>query len=777
MEQKYLRDFEARCTQEEPPACRSMCPLHVEAREFACLMAVERLDEARKILERSMPLAGLAAFLCPGHCREHCRRSEVDAGVNLPMLERACLLYTRSTKPMPMPASGKTAAVAGGGFSSLCLAYELGKKGFRVNLYHQQDIAAAFAALPPRTFPERSLGEALEQLAALRVSFEQVKDFSPDRIASLRGEKILYLGLDDPDLDPAAFGLAGPGDPLTLESPVPGLFAGGAGLSFIQAAAAGKRAAGSIVRFLQGVAPSSAREGEDIYPTKLITDLSAVAPLPPPDPADPLVPTREEAKAEAARCIPCDCLLCVKKCAYLSHYESYPKRYGREFYNTLALKFGNRRSNIQIISCALCGLCGVVCPNGADMGSFCLEARREMAQSRHMPVSAHEFALEDMAYSNSAEVAFYRPQPGRKRCRTAFFPGCRLPSSLPEQTGRLYTFLTEHLDGGVGLFYRCCGAPARWSGRERLTAANAAGLREIWEEAGGPELILACPSCALFFASELADIPVKSLWEILPGLPLPKQARPLKQSLALHDPCAARARPDLIRAVRDLAGALGQETEELPLGRDLTRCCGYGGLASAVNPELGAEIALSRARDTDKDLLCWCIMCRDSLSAVGKGALHFLDLLFPAGDEARVRPAPGISLRQERALAFRREMLQNIWNEKPDEEGDLDPINIEMDAEVAERLERRRILLSDLKRVLLYAGEKGGQFYNPQTGRTLSSLRPKQVTFWVEYSPRADGVFVVHNAYCHRMLVPGTPGEGLPTAAVLEGFDPRGGRA
>ncbi|MDR2801338.1 MAG: 4Fe-4S dicluster domain-containing protein [Desulfovibrio sp.] len=774
MEQALLHDLESRCTQEEAPACRSMCPLHVDGRDFARLMRESRPDEARAVLERSMPLAGLCAFLCQGECMPHCRRAETDAGVNLPMLERACALHSRPGKLMPLPASGKSALLAGSGLSSLCLAFELGKKGYKVKIVHTGE--AGLAAGVSDLLPQGALAEALDRLMALRVSFERVDDFSSCLCADLRREnKAIYLGLDDPALSLAAFGLENPGDPLTLETAIPGVFAGGAGLSFINAAAAGKRAAGSITRFMQGAAPSSARAGEEVYPTKLFTDLSRVLPVPPVKAADPKAPSLAEAAAEAARCIQCSCLACVEKCAWMAHYGAYPKRYAREIYNTLAMRVGHRRVNAQINSCTLCGLCAAVCPNGADMGRFCAEARKEMVSSRHMPASAHEFALEDMAYSNGPEVAFYRPQPGHERCRAALFPGCRLPASLPKQTGDLYAFLCRNLEGGVGFFFRCCSMPAKWSGRPLLTASCADGLRETWEEAGRPELILACPACSLFFSTELAEIPIKSLWETLAALPLPDTARALGRVLALHDPCTARDRPDLADAARSLTLRLEQKTEDPPLNRRFTRCCGYGGLSLFAGPQVGAEISRSRLGDTDKDLLCWCVMCRESLRSAGMRALHFLDLLFPGEDDAAARPAPGISARQEGALAFRRAMLQNFWNEE-DEDTGMEPVVFGMDGEVAEKLEARRILRSDIEKVLLHARDEGAQFRNPQTGRILSCLRPKQVTFWVEYSENADGSFTIHNAYCHRMRVPGTPGEGLPTAVILEGFDPHGGR-
>ena len=795
MEQPYLRSFEAQCTQEEPPACQTMCPLHVEARAFAARMAKGNLREARAILERSMPLAGLMGRLCAGECVPHCRRAEVDGGVNMPLLEKACVRLTEPGRVMAMPSTGKRIAVAGAGMSSLACAFELAKKGHAVTVYHRGRTGGRLRKLPEEALPQDELEVALEaelaRLVALRVAFEAVDAFTPAwRDGVLQDALALYVGLDDAACTLAAFGLSHIRDFLTQETDAPKVFAGGmlggtsdfvpgrAVPSFVREAADGKRAAGSVTRLLQGVAPSTAREKEGLYPTGLFTDVSDVVPAPPVLPVDPAAPSREEALAEAERCIQCECLECVKRCAYLAHYKGYPKKYAREIYNNLAMVHGVRRANTQIDSCALCGLCASVCPNGADMGAFCFTARREMVAARRMPVSAHEFALEDMAFSNDPDIAFFRHEPGMNMSAWAFFPGCQLPATLPEQSRAVYEHLRRHLQGGVGLFFHCCGAPARWSGRPLLTEQSVSALRAIWLEAGTPALVLACASCAEFFAAELPDIPALSLWDVLADLPLPEAAAASASEFALHDPCAARKSPATQGSVRKILAALGQKVRELPLGRELTRCCGYGGLADAANPAMGRAYAQSRAEDTDLPMAAWCAMCRDRLRAVGKPALHLLDLLFPAGspDEAAARPAPGISLRQETRLAFRRAMLEQLWREEPARNPRMEDMQLTIDDETARKLEARRILHTDIKAVLAHAEDRGAQFRNPQTGRMLSSLRPKQVTYWVEYEKNPDGGYVIHDAYCHRMVVPGVPGEGRPTAVILEGHDPMGGR-
>lgn len=809
MEQSRLHNFEAQCTQEEPPPCQTMCPLHVDVRAITRLMADGKVADARKILDRHMPLSGLLGCLCEGPCMPHCNRAKLDQPVNMPMLERACVAASRFVKPMSLPANGKKVLVLGAGLSSLVAAYELAKKGYSVNIRHIGTRGGRMRSLPSGTLPAGALDESLAMLESMKVAFEEVGAFSSVQVGEAASEGIaVYVGLDDAEIKAENFGIPHKGgipvlDPLTLETGNTLLFAGGlpggcgqetsdsdsnrptsGRASFIQEAADGRKAAASIDRILKGVAPSTAREKEGPYPSTLYTDLAGFEKIPAVLPADPLAPVPDEGRREAARCIQCECLECVKRCAYLAHYKGYPKRYAREMYNNLAVVHGQRKMNTQINSCAECGLCAVICPFNADMGAFCVDAKKEMVRTNRMPPRPHEFALQDMEFSNAPDVAFFRHQPGMDKSLFAFFPGCQLPASMPAQTEALYTHLCDYMDGGVGFFLSCCGAPARWTGRPELTAKVATQIRQQWAAAGEPECIIACSSCMAFFAAELPDIPVKSLWQVIAALPLPINASAARNTLALHDPCVTRNISPVQESVRSILSKLGQPVEELDLGRDRTRCCGYGGLAAFAEPSVGRAYAESRAHDTENTLLSYCIMCRDRLRLAGAQSLHVFDLLFPPRERdfeeyahnAAERPSPDISTRQENRLSFRRLLLKRLWGEKPERNPRMEDLVLNISDEVAELMEERRILRTDVKAVLIYAEDAGGLFFNPSTGRTLACLRPRQVSFWVEFQREADGSYIIHNAYCHRMVVPGVPGEGAPSPCTLEGYSAKGGR-
>ncbi|MDR2051304.1 MAG: 4Fe-4S dicluster domain-containing protein [Deltaproteobacteria bacterium] len=785
MDQETLREFESRCTQEEPPACQSFCPLHVEARTLAGQVAAGKVNEARKTLERHMPIPPLGGWLCEGPCKEHCLRKDLDQALDLPLLERFCLRAGRTLPPLALPATPHRAALVGSGLSSLAAAWELTRKGHRICLFHPGPPGASLRALPPELLPPEATDEALKQLAALKLSFEEIPKVSPLWLERLCLDfQAVFVGLDDPALSAESLGLR-PEDLLlndiTRESPRKNLFLAlpqpPSKRPFIEALSAGKKAAASVDRVLNGVAPGTAREKEAAGPTRLRAFPETERPKPPSRPADPLRPSPEEAGEEARRCLNCNCLECLKKCVYLRHYRAYPKKYAREIYNNISTVFGIRKANSMINSCAECGLCREICPSGADMGSFCAQARLEMVADRHMPVSAHEFALEDMLFSNSPEISFLRFQPGLEKIRWLFFPGCQLPASMPEAAGAVYAHLCSGLDGGVGLFFSCCGAPARWSGRPALTGRVAAGIREAWEKAGRPRMILACASCRLFFRAELPEIETVTLWSILKDLPCPSEkAEP--ERLALHDPCASRHDRATLESVRAILNRLGQATEEPPLSGRLTRCCGYGGLADQANPALGLLYARQRAEDTGQPLLAYCIMCRDRLRAAGLPGLHLLDLLFPAStfEAALERPSPGLSERREKRLLFRRGLLRKLWGESPPKEENMPEPPLEIAEELLPRLEDSRILRSDLAAVIRHAALHGPLFAQPEKGIFLAALRPRQVTFWVEYEERPDGSYFIRNAWRHRMLVPGVPGEGAESPATLEGFAAEGGR-
>jgi indolepyruvate ferredoxin oxidoreductase alpha subunit len=150
-------------------------------------------------------------------------------------------------------------------------------------------------------------------------------------------------------------------NPLTLETGIKGVFAGGDAVTgaatVIQAMAAGRKAAISIDRFFKGEPLDTGREGEAIFESKLIVDTFGID-----KESRSVMPTlpvaqrrgnfkevevglsQEEAVKEAKRCLSCDCRICIN------------------LLGCPALIMENGKVAVDAAGCPGCGVCAQVCP-------------------------------------------------------------------------------------------------------------------------------------------------------------------------------------------------------------------------------------------------------------------------------------------------------------------------------------------------------------------------------------------------------------------------------
>lgn len=761
MNVKELTAWEERCTQEAAPQCTAACPMHLDARAFCTHLAKRQWDKAWSLAVRTLPLPGLVARCCDAPCQKECLRRDLGGAIAMGELERYCARVARPIgPPRPLPSRHWEVTVLGSGVSGLCTAWELARRGFEVTLYR-----TALAGIP-ETVPTDVIDAELENLKRLGVVPAPTPALGPGLIETLLADaKAVFV-----DADAAPEFLAGLGEPdaVTCATARTGLFANRPGEpSFALRAAIGRRVAVSLERFLQGVSLNTAREGEGPYRTRLVTDLTAAAPVPAIAPGTGF--TEETAAAEAGRCLDCQCLTCVKHCVFLEHYKSYPKAYARQIYNNSSNVVGIRQANTMINSCMLCGLCEELCPGRFSMATVCLDARRGMVGRNRMPPSAHEFALRDMAFANSDRCALARHAPGTTASRYLFFPGCQLTACDPGGVAAAYADLRHRL-GDVGLLLSCCGAPARWSGRETVFQEAMAALGEQWRALGRPGLIVACPTCRATLAEGLPEASLSSYWSLLRTIGPPRGAvAALDVRLAVNDPCAARHDEALRQDVRILLRNCGVTPVEPALSGRTTECCGYGGLLVEANPELGARAARHRAEAASEDFVTYCAMCRNMLAKSGKRSLHLLDLLFPREVDPAARPAVGYSRRRENRAHLRERLLAEVWREPTAaDKARFETVPVTCTAEAARRMEARRILVSDIQKVLAHVEETGRRFVQAETNHFLAAFQPAVVTYWVEYELTTAG-YLVHNTWSHRFQIMGGGGMGavrVPEAEV-----------
>jgi len=771
MDREQVRRWETQCIQEQAPACTAACPVHVDARKLAECVAHGDFRGGLAVLANAVSLPLILAHICDRPCQTQCRRSDAGDAIEIGSLERACAEYgPPPPAARPQALRNQKVAVVGGGLSGVSAAAGLAIRGYEVTIFEVRPaLLHRLRSFDEHILPARVIDADLDALRSLCVVVHcdalisrHSGPFGLDAIA--RDYDAVYLAPGPEPLDDDVLGLARTEkrriqiDPLTLATSHAKVFAGGAQryapspYSPIASIADGNYAAVSIDRFLQGASLAANRDNQGSYPcrlyvnTKGLTASTAIHAA-----GDRCGYSKQEAQKEAERCIPCQCLECVKVCQYLEDYGSYPKRYVRQIYNNECIVMGVRNLNKMVNSCALCGLCTAVCPEKFSMADVILDARQSMVRTGKMPPSAHDFAQRDMAFSQSEAFTLARHQPGLQSSKTAFVPGCQLSASSPGHVAACYAHLRNTIDGGVGLILACCGAPAFWAGDAAKFQAALDALEAAWLGLGRPRLITACSSCFKTLKDRLPHIPVEPLWpHLAPALLANTPPDPASRTLAIHDPCSTRGIEEVEQSARALLGELGITTIELN-EPGLTTCCGYGGLALFVNPALADKTVTRRASESDADFVTYCAMCRDRFAHQGKRAIHILDLVFGGGgSDPAVRADPNFSQRQENRARLKTQLLRDVWGEQV---GAMEPaVELLISEGVKALLEKRMILVEDVRRTIAYAEATGDKIENPETGRLLASHRSTCVTYWVEYSPQG-AAFAVHNAYSHRMEV------------------------
>ncbi len=719
-----LEAREVLCVHEQPAYCNAACPLKLDTKSMVAAIAAGDFNKAMQLYDKITPLPHVLSAGCEAPCEGKCKLCSLGDGIAIRELEAAVAAYGEPPRKKAfMRKKTKKAAVFGVDLFSLFLAGELAKKMYPVTVYCQYpDREALLEGLP--------LGAA-EDLKRLDIQFEWNADpaaayaeaaMKYDLVcASYEAANAVYPGLE---VDEAVM-------VCREHNLITGKTEGVLGAAF-----GAKKAALSADRMAQNLDPSNTRGEEGAVETKLYTNLEGVQP----SARIPCV-DKESAVAEASRCIQCHCDECIKGCAYLQHYNKFPRMLTREIYNNVSIIMGDHMMNKPINACSLCGQCSVLCPNGYDMAEICHMARQNMVFTGKMPLAPHEFALMDMVFSNG-EAFLCRKQPGYDTCKYVFFPGCQATAIAPATVRAAYLDLCNRLEGGVALMLGCCGAICDWAGRYEMQEDTVKFLDEKMAELGNPTVIAGCPTCK----KELSRYKTSGIWEVLEEIGLPEKALRAGKPIAIHDACGARGDAATQDSIRRIAESMGCTVAETEYDRDKSPCCGYGGLTQFTNREVARKMTDKCLERSDLPYLSYCMACRDRFARDGRESMHLLELVYGTSADH----APDISAKRYNRLSLKNELLKEVWNEEV-EAVDLG-FTIEYTSEAEVMMDDRMILKTDVIRVLQNLKETGEAVLDGETGLCVTRARLGNVTFWVKYTETETG-YLIHRAYSHRMNV------------------------
>lgn len=716
--QDALRQLEAKCTQEQPPAVMAACPLHVDCRAICGAIAGGDFDAAYDQYIRSVPFPGIVSRLCTEPCAASCVRGRLGGSISMRQLEESACMYGKPSKRRAfLPRRSDRVAVIGGNLYGLTLALELAKKGCKITLYEKSERLGG-SLREQGILPEEIWEQELKILQEYPIKIElHIFVQGDEAVLQQEYEEIL-----------CAYGKA---------------FG-----SVVEAVSEGRKEAITADRRMKHVSLDAGREQEESFQTTLYVETEGI-------PVRSKTETtgaysKEQAVEEAERCLDCKCLECVKGCAFLQHFKTFPRKYVREVYNNLSIAMGTRHANKLINACNMCGQCKAICPNGIDVAETIKDARQIMVETGKMPVSAFSFALEDLEQSNSEECILTRHQSGYEESSYVFFPGCQLGASVPEIVLDAYMDLTEKLAGGVGIMLGCCGITADWAGQETLFLQTQRQWRERWEFLGRPQMILACPTCYATMKDILGAENCVGIWDVLADQKewiIPEKHQ---TTFTMKDACGAREYPEIHESMRKLLKQMGYQVEEDAYTREKSGCCGFGGLVPYSNPQVADEAARLAVPKPDQNYVTYCMNCRDRYTKEGARAVHFLELLY-GKDQGKTHKVPGWSSRQENRIRLKQMLQEQVWKESVEAEEALQ-CPLEYGEELGRILEERMILRSDIRQVIMQAEKTGAKLFHKHSGCYIAKAKCKHVTFWVWYRPLEHGYYV-ERAYSHRMVI------------------------
>ena len=265
------------------PPCRVACPAHVNVQGYVSLLQRGKFKEAVELIRDHMPFPAICGRVCFAPCEKACARKNVDQAVAIRSLKRIVADVEREqgrVRGEPVPKKyDKKIAIIGAGPAGLAAAYDLVRLGYPVTVFERMREAGGMMRyrIPDSLLEKFVVANEIAYIQDLGVDIKFGVEFGRDiNLDTLRkeGYEAVFIAVgklsEDTTLPPELLGKESGAsiilvDPLTLETRIRDVFAGGDSIQvkpagIIAAISAGKQAAVSIHRHLSGQDLKAGRE-------------------------------------------------------------------------------------------------------------------------------------------------------------------------------------------------------------------------------------------------------------------------------------------------------------------------------------------------------------------------------------------------------------------------------------------------------------------------------------------------------------------------------------
>lgn len=154
--------------------CVALCPAQVDIPGYIALVGAGRYADAVKLIRKDNPFPTACALICEHPCEARCRRSMIDAPINIRGLKRMAV-DNAPTNTVPVPAkekaTNKRIAIIGGGPSGLSAAYYLELMGHHAVVFEEKSKLGGMLryGIPSYRFPRERLQEDLDAILSTGV--------------------------------------------------------------------------------------------------------------------------------------------------------------------------------------------------------------------------------------------------------------------------------------------------------------------------------------------------------------------------------------------------------------------------------------------------------------------------------------------------------------------------------------------------------------------------------------------------------------------------------
>jgi ferredoxin len=374
--------------------CRLTCPAFMDIPLMNRLIAAGDFNKALRVVREEIALPLVLGYICPAPCEKACKRKPIDQAVSICLLKRSSATFEAEEYQDFRAAhlqTGKKVAIIGTGPAGLAAAFYLLRMGHSCVLFDQneQPGGALRYEIPEDMLPKSALDADIELIRRSGAEFRMGGLITADLLKNglipafdavilATGNVSKYPGIL-PLLHPDTHGSYINRDHFTTR--LQGVFACGNILReqkmAVQAIAQGKAAAGKVAEFLRsGVFPSFEKYGSDQAKEHNSRSLSVTGLLMESEWPEYLKESnrdrryepaagkqagfsREEAMAEAKRCMHCDCRkpASCKLRQYGDLYHARRKRFPGVDRNPVTKVIQHEQVIYEPEKCIRCGLC------------------------------------------------------------------------------------------------------------------------------------------------------------------------------------------------------------------------------------------------------------------------------------------------------------------------------------------------------------------------------------------------------------------------------------